>query len=254
MFKSTQISKTLRGGEMMKILGLVLALGILVTGACVADTASVNIYAGYQLVSVPLAPLNPAPSSVFANTFASYPAGANPVLSTSLLGNGVTYLASNPGAFGGIQLGQGYWIKPKTGAPVETITGFPNGLADTTGGTACDMWISLPGNAAGTGGAWHMIGQPFNHITNVDDVAADGMSVIRFTNGTLVKGWADAVAAGWVDSRLNGSSMAPGYGGGFVVSYNPAIRKEAVLRPGFGYQLLTKVPNLAMIIMAAPAH
>lgn len=237
---------------MMKILGLVLALGVLVTGACVADTATLNIPTGYNLVSTPLAPYDPTPASVFANTFATYPPGNNPFLTTLSLGSGVTYLASNPTAFGGIMLGQGYWIKTKTGSVSESVVGFPSGLADA--GVATDMWISLPGNAAGTGGAWNMVGQPFNHITNVDDVAADGMSVIRFTDGTQVKSWADAYAAGWVDNRLMGSSMAAGYGGGFIVSFNPAIRKEPYLKPGFGYQLLTKKANLAMIIMAAPAH
>ena len=115
--------------------------------------------------------------------------------------------------------------------------------------------ISLPGNATGTAGAWCMIGQPFDHDTRIGDKAtgvlntdpADGSPVIQFTNGTDVKSWPQAVAAGWVDGYAYGADAA--HGGGFSASYL-GLAQDDYFRARHGYQLRTKVPNLALIIHA----
>lgn len=240
----------------MKILGLVLALALVMAGSCAADTVTMNIYTGWNLIATPLALYDGTPSVVFANVFAQYP---NPsgCLSTLVFGNGSSYDAMNPAAFGNILLGQGYWIRPKTSATTATITGFPDGLM--TGGdpaTQTDMWISLPGNSTGTAGAWHMIGYPFDHdlkianklsgVLNTDP--ADGSPVVQFTNGTDVKSWPEAVAANWVDGYAYGADTNL-YGGGFTASYL-GLAREDIFRARHGYTLRTKVANLAMIIHA----
>ena len=53
----------------MKILGLVLALALVVAGGCVADSVTMNIYTGWQIIGTPLALYDGTPSLVFANVF-----------------------------------------------------------------------------------------------------------------------------------------------------------------------------------------
>lgn len=229
---------------MMKILGLVLALGILVTGACVADSVTMNIQTGFNMIAVPIVPFDSTPAAVFANVFAQYP-NNQPfgALSTLDFGSGKAYDPINPGGFGGVMLGQGYWLKPKTAAASVTFTGFPDGLADTTGGAQTDMWISLPGASDGVNGAWHMFGQPFDHNTYPAD--------IRFTDGTDVKTWAEAVALNWVYNTATGCDIAL-KGGNFTVSYDSLFSRDTCFRARHGYQIRTKKANLAMIIPALP--
>lgn len=225
---------------MMKILGLVLALALVVGGACVADSVTLSFQQGYNLVAVPIVPYDAAPASVFANVFALYgtPRG---VLSTLSFGSGLAYDPTNPPAFGGIMLGQGYWLNPKSVPAPQVMNGFPDGLADA--GVQTDMWISMPGNAGGTGGAWTMFGQPFDHNTYPAD--------IQFTDGLQVLDWPGAVAAGWVNKQAYGCDIAL-KGGNFVVSYDSNIRQDDRFRARHGYQMLTKKANIAMIVKALP--
>lgn len=254
MFRPISISRIMKGGETMKILGLVLALSLVMAGACVADTVTMNIYTGWNIYALPIAPYDGSPSNIFGNVFAQYtaPAGAVNCLSTMDLGNGFPYDPGYPAGFGSILLGQGYWLRPKAATSIS-FTGFPDGL--NTGGadptlTETDMWISLPGNG-GSGGAWHMIGQPFNHDTKVTDL--DGTDpVIQFTNGTDVKSWPQAVAANWVYNTAYGAD--PAFGGQFRVSYEPSLSETDTFMAKHGYQIRTKLPNLAMIIHAHPIH
>jgi len=227
----------------MKILGLVLALVMVVGGACVADSVTMNVASTFAMVATPIAPYDGTAQTLWANVFATFTSSAGPknVLSTLSFGNSIAYDPTAPGDFPAIMLGQGYWIRTRTGSASVTINGFPDGLADTTGGAQTDMWISLPGNAAGTGGAWHMIGQPFDH----DTLATD----ILFTDGTDVKNWADAVAASWVYKIAQYS-----YGGmsGRVSYTDTVVHEDDRFRARHGYQIQTRKANLAMIIPALP--
>lgn len=231
----------------MKILGLVLALVCLAGGAVVADTASFDVNTGWNLYAVPIAPYDATPASVWANVFAAFTASYGPrgVLTGMEFGNGTSYDPTDPGSFGGIMLGAGYWVKPKAKVTGLVVTGFPDGFnTDGTTATMCDMWISLPGNSGGTNGAWHLIGQPFKHDTLATDV--------KFTDGTQVLNWSDAVAANWVYNVALGCDTA-GFGGQFRVSYTDSVvHEDDRFRANHGYQLRTKKANLAMIIPATP--
>ncbi len=228
----------------MKTLGLVLALMVVVGGACVADIAAYDIYAGTQLVAAPLAPFNPDPLSVFANA----PDGIDYMLFRYDPSSGwVTYDSFDPEMYGGVMLGEGAMLTATTSATIS-YEGFPDALKDSAEAAGTDMWISLPGNSMDgvDAGGWHLIGQPFNHETVVDPTYEGTGSNILFTDGTQVLNWAEANAAGWVDSKLTNIDAASG---AIDVQFD-GWGGDDTLRVGKGYWLNTYKDNLAMIILA----
>lgn len=244
MFKLNSISQILKGGETMKTLGLVLALVLVVGGACVAATATYDIYKGWNMISAPIVPFDPNPETVFAGA----PDGVDSLLSRwDPSAGGVGYDSGDPTSFGGVLLGDGFWLRDFTGKATITITGVADGVPDGAG-VMTDMWISLPGNTNINGGGWHMIGQPFNHNTPVDDGSGTGAN-IKFTDGTTLKTWGEAFAAGWVADTI--STWDPASGGVGIVFDGSG--DDDHFRAGKGYQVKTFVPNLAMIIPASPA-
>jgi len=244
MFKLNSISKSAKGGEMMKTLGLVLALVFVVGGACFAATASYDVYRGWNMISTPLVPFNSDPADVFK----AAPQGIDGLLSRwDPTYGGIYYDSSDPGTFGGTLLGDGYWLYCYSGPKTITITGVPDGVPDGSGAMT-DMWISLPGNSVANTGAWHLIGQPFAHDTPVDDGTGTGANIM-FTDGTTLKTWAQAAAARWVDDNFTGWDAATG---GKAIQFD-GNGDDDHLRAGHGYWVHTYVPNLAMIIPAG-AH
>jgi len=235
-----KISKTnvlRRGGEKMKVFGLVLAMVVLAGGIAVADTVSYDVYAGWNLISAPLVPFNPDPASVFA--------GAPDGLDYRLYGNdpaagGTVYDSLDPGAFGNVLLGDGYWLNQDSTGTIS-FDGVADGVPDSSSNLT-DMWISLPGAGSGAGG-WHLIGCPYNHDIATDDGSSTGANVL-FTNGSVVKNWSDAVAASWVSDVMIGNNNP---GGGFNVQYD-GLGDDDSLRAGKGYWVRTYVDNIAMIL------
>ena len=242
MFKSHAISRIMKGGETMKTLVLVLALTAVVGGACVAETASFDVYAGWNNVALPIVPFNPDPEAVFANA----PQGIDGLLTRwDPSSGGITYDALDPDAFGKCLLGDGYWLQCWSGATIS-FDGVPDGVPDNAGNKT-DMWISLPGNQNTNSGAWHHIGHPFNHDTPVDDGSGVGTNIL-FTDGTVMLNWATASAPpyNWVDTYMTGWNPASG---GFYVQFD-GLGDDDHLRVGNGYWIKTYKANLAMIILA----
>lgn len=229
---------------MMRILGLVLALTLVVGCACFATQVTKTVYPGWNMVATPIAqyPDNASVATTFANVLSQWTGGRNCVYGWDPVAGGIKYNPLLPDQFPSITLGDGFMINVKTQTTV-TYTGFPSGLADTDGGAETDMWISLPGT--GTAGGWHYIGQPFNHDTMA--------TAVSFTDGTIVKSWLDASATGsgktpWVDKKMTGFGAT----GAFTVGPYGLTTTDR-LQAGCSYQMLTKVPNIAMIIPATVA-
>ncbi len=241
MFKSYNISRMLSGGEKMKTLVLTLLFVIVIGGACLAETATIDLYTGWNMISAPLVPLQPDPMVVFSNAAD----GIDGLLSRydPSLG-GIGYDSLDTSLFGNVLLGDGYWLNSyASGHQLIQYEGVADGVPDGDGNKT-DMWISLPG--AGELGAWHQIGQPFAHDTPVDPNYDGTGSGIYFTDGTTLKTWSEAVEANWVDAKISGYDPASG---GIDVQYD-GLGGDDTLRAGRGYWFLTFRPNLAMIIPA----
>jgi len=211
----------LKGGETMRTLGLVLALLFVVAGSSIADTVTYDVYgtAGggdglWQLITAPLVPFNPDPTSVFAGA----PDGLNYNLIRQDPSSGmISYDEGDPGSFGNVLLGDGYYLHCYGDGTIQ-YTGVPDGVPDTTG-KKTDMWISLPGDQ-GDGqdlGGWHIIGTPYNHNVPVNKGGAFTGNNISFTDGTTLKTWSEATAANWVSSLMFGTDPL---NGDYAISYD----------------------------------
>ena len=239
-----KLKSTLKGGEMMRIICLVLGLVFVMGGAAVAETVSYDTYAGWNLVSFPCVPYNPEPSAVLS---------AFDMMFTGIIQrhdaptqSAVTYdaFAPAPTEFGNILLGEGYWLYyPDAGS--VSYSGVTDGVPDLNGPT--DMWISLPGSAdPAIEGGWHIIGHPFSHDTPIDPNFDWSGSGISFTDGTELKTWSEAVIAGWVGDSAYYTDTTSGvqYTAGYF------FNDDDHLRANVGYYVVTMKDNLAMIIPA----
>lgn len=245
MFKLNSISKLLKGGEMMKTLILVCALLFVVGGACVADTATIDVYEGWNLITAPLVPFAPNPLDVFA--------GCPNALSGNLSRwdptyGGVPYSEDEPETFGNILLGDGYWLMCYSGPTAMQYEGVADGVPEMTLSGRTDMWLSLPGNSVDNSGAWHLLGHPFAHATPVNETDDWTGKNILFTDGQSLLTWSEAVAAVWVSSQMDAWDAG---GGGRSIRYDGDGDFD-YLSSGQGFWLMTFEPNLAMIILADP--
>lgn len=240
MFKLTKISQFSKGGETMKTLVLVLALAFVLGGACVADSITMDVYGGWNLIAAPLVPINPDPAAMFG----AVPISGYLTRLDAATQNMQTYDEIDTSAFGNVLLGDGMWLYG-FGSTTFTYTGVPDGVPDGAG-VKTDMWISLPGNQLDTdnAGGWHLIGQPFNHDTPVSKTGVGDN--IFFTDGTVLKTWAEAAVAGWVDGGMQFIDATTQ--NMLLCSYD--LADDDTLRAGKGYQLRTYKDNLAMIIPA----
>jgi hypothetical protein len=242
------IGKLAKGGEKMRTLSLVLALVVVGSLACVADQVTVDLYSAaspWNYFACPLVPFDPNPYSVLSGIDIDYN------LFRYDAPTGSTLYFEPDGAFGNILLGEGYYLNNASGATSFTYNGVPDGVPDGSG-TMTDMWISLPGvqGDAGVnppnGGGWHLIGHPFNHDTPTNGPQGTGDN-IWFTDGTTLKTWDEAVAAGWVGDSMQyfdnatGNSMQMTYQG---------WGDDDTLRAKTAYWLRTYKDNLALIIPA----
>lgn len=245
MFNLNKISQISKGGETMKTLVLVLALMVVVGGACVATTtATYDLYMGWSLISAPLVPINPDPLSVYAGA----PDGLDYLCYRYDPSSGwVTYDSFDPSAYGNVLLGDGSSLNCMSAGATISYVGVEDGVPDGTGAMT-DMWISLPGSQTDgiDAGGIHLIGQPFNHNTPVDPSGQNIGDGIFFTDGTTLKNWSEAVADSWVDGKL--STLDPA-NGAVDVQFD-GWGGDDTLRPGKGYWLTTYKDNLALIIPA----
>lgn len=230
---------------MMKTLVLVLALVVVAGGICTADTCTVDLYSNWNVVACPLVPFDPDPNSVFGGVDIDGRVARYDAPSQSF----VSYDAIDPTAFGNCLLGEGYLLENYANVDSFSYSGVPDGVPDASNNMT-DMWISLPGNQldAADAGGWHIVGHPFNHDTAIDLGSGTGDNVL-FTDGTTLKTWDEAFAAGWVEDVMS-------YFDASTQSYSTlsyGLGDDDHFRSGKGYYLFTRKDNLAMIITANPS-
>lgn len=246
----------------MKTLGLVLAMLLVISASALADTATLDVYQGWNYIGCPLVPMNLSndpevdPENDFTEPYFAFDEVAFDLETGKLLRfdavNAANLVYLGDEAFGKLLLGDGYMLNCSIpGKTTITYTGVPNGVPDA-GGNKTDMWISLPGKQGDSnvpyGGGWHLISTPY-----ADDVPAYTFDQfeniiwnINFTDGTQVLDWMAAADAGWVADTMYGLT------GGVqnLCTYNSET--EYIMKAGKGYFLETKKDNIAMIITAQP--
>jgi len=226
----------------MRILLALLLCAAIMTGAmpALAATATIVLHPGDNWIAAPLVPLNPAPTEVFAGCAID----GNLTRFDSSTGLPVLYRASDPSAFAGILLGDGYKLRnPTTSDITVTYEGLPDGVPGPDGRMS-DMWVSLPGNQSDglDAGGTTWVGQPFAH-----DTAVAGM---LFTNGDRVLNSYDAVEEGWVDPLWTGFDASTQKT--FTAGLSQFHPDETWFRVGHMYEIVTHRDNLAIIIGPTP--
>lgn len=218
---------------MMKTLVLVLVLMLAVGGACLAATGTIDLYAGYNLISIPNVPIDPIP----ANLFSAFSLDGIFSKFDATTGSDVGYSMWDPDSFGDVLLGEGYWLTSDSVTNV-TFSGLDDGVP--SGGVKTDMWISLPGNQYDglDAGGICVVGNPYASSVNKGN--------FYFTEGTTLKSWQEAFDAGWVADAFNGYEGATGSSVLLSLSWGDTDD----FAPARAYYFQTFKDNLAMIIVA----
>jgi|GEM_PF-839279 len=196
-------------------------------------TTSITLKETNSLISLPCIPLIPDPESVF-DGFNIY---------GNLVSWDPAYQAYNiydytmPETFGGMLLGEGYWLSGLVGQQIS-YKSLPSGIpAD---GIMADTWISLPGKNDGVNaGGSHLVGCPYNGNVPIGN--------IQFTDGIDVLSWPQAKMAGWV-----GSSMSYWTGSDYRSIKSDGTSSVTELHSGVGYWLESYLDNISMIVTAPP--
>ena len=227
----------------MRTLGLVLALLVVGSGMCAADTVTVDIYSAWNYFACPLVPFDPAPDQVMAGVDIDGRLFRFDAPTQSM----IVYDMIDPSAFGNVLLGDGYILDNYAATPSFSYSGVPDGVPDGNW-TMTDMWISLPGYQLdqGSNGGWHLFAHPFKHDTPVNGPLGSGDN-IWFTDGTTLKTWDEAVNAGWVDSAMSyfdGATQSQ-----LAMTYQ-GWGNDDTLRAKSAYWIETKKDNIALIIPA----
>lgn len=174
------------------------------------------VCAEWNLLSLPGIPVNPRPEDVFG----SIPIDCAVYTWESANQGLLVYDSWSPDCFPMMRPGLGFWLNTPSAATIEFEGSEPN----------TDMWIGLPCSG------WAIIGQPFNHATDINRCSiADGQSVIS-TEEAVDKEMLDGTLY-YFDGATQGlSAVDVGFG------------DVNTLEPWHGYWIKWNKPNLALII------
>lgn len=233
----------------MRFVSLVAALLVMCAVPASADTATIDVYEGWNMVCAPLVPFDPTPTNVFNPLDVDWTCSLQrwdaPTQSME------AYSIFNPN-FGNCLLGDGYFLYVPAGQPASaSYAGVPDGIPDA-GGNMTDVMLMLPGDQldANDTGGWHLVGHPYNHDTSFDVIPYTFLGDnILVTDGHELKTIAEAASANWLEEPFqywNGASQAMETAGYFFAT-------DDHLRGGQGYWIKTKKDNLALIIPAVPS-
>lgn len=217
----------------------IMLLSLLVIAAlCVSASAAIEtvtcpqpgpINIGWNLISVPAIPTNPAPPDVFADYGAD--AIENNLYRWDAAAQGI-YLYSmwTPEDFGNILLTDGYWLNlGEAGANQLSFEAITDN--DDT-----DMWISLPKTG------WTIIGCPFSYPVDWNTVeVTDGTATVPLAN--VRDQWLHTYTYWW-------DSTVPG-GGLRTMGLDDDWTDTVMLEPWHGFWVQSLVDNLALIVPAA---
>lgn len=217
----------------------IMLLSLLVIGAlCVSASAAIEtvtcpqpgpINIGWNLLSLPAIPTNPAPPDVFAVYGVDAIDGNLYRWDAAVQG---TYQYSQWGGdFGNMLLTDGYWLKlGPEGANQLSFEAITDN--DDT-----DMWISLPKTG------WTIIGCPFSYAVNWNTVEiTDGTATIPLATARD-SGWLVTVTYWW-DSTVAGGGMR-------TMGLDDDYCESTTLEPWHGFWVQSLKDNLALIVPAA---
>lgn len=168
---------------------------------------------GWNLISIPLAPYDPAVDAVLDGCIA---AGSDPVNNLFSYTPGAGY-SIYPGDFTGMSAGAGYWLH--LAAPADE---------DVVGEEPSDP------EAVALGEGWNLIGNP----QDGDVVWAD----CQVDDGTGAVSLQDAISAGWLDA------VAYYYDGAYFTLRADGSGDDDSLRPWRGYWVLSHRPDLTLLV------
>lgn len=149
---------------------------------------SVAPQAGY--LSLPAAPIITDPAMIFSGF-------SNLQRWDPFRQSFIAYDALMPEIFGGVLPWEGYQLTGPIGQTLDYESPYCDGIQ-------ANVWISLPSNPDNlyNPGGRFLIGTPFNEPVPTAN--------IHFTNGLLLKSWAEAADAGWVEPPNNDDNLLPG--------------------------------------------
>ncbi len=218
---------------------VVLAVGALCASASAAVvTQSDTIYThfdGWNFVCVTGVPLNPSPASVFAD-YPRYPEGMDGIEMNLYRWDGATanqyeYNDVTVNAFGGVLLGQGYWVRG-----MSNLTPFSYSYSALNDTDDMDIWISLP--RAGL----HEIGNPFSYNFPWNKVkVTDGNETVSLEVAAYEKEWIWADAYAWDAVTYNQKSIGL-----------DEASDRTYLQAKQGCSLFSRVDKIALILEAQP--
>jgi len=203
----------------------ILVLAVVVLG-CPATAAVTNhtgnVYTGWNLIAMPVVPLDPDPVVVFDGI----PIDMALSRFDSATQSNSTWDEFNE-EFGGILIGEGYWLS----ATAPDQYSF-SGLNDVD---EMDVWISLP-NAP-----WSLIGNPYSYAYPWEDIkVTDGNVTVSMYDAVYVLNWVDAWGT-YYDATTQSNE---------TVSFPDEFPTSEDLLPGHGFWIQTKVSKLALIFEA----
>ena len=215
----------------MKLRVLMFSLVVLV-GACIPAFAAVSshggtIYPGWNFLALDGVPLDPSPANVFAGvTVNNLLYRIDPATK-----NQWRYDEIQPDLFGGMLLGDGYWLLSYESTPV---TYSYQGLDDTDD---MDIWVSLPTQG------WSLIGNPFsyNYPWELAKVT-DGNVTVSMQTAAKTNFWLNSIIYR-IDSETQNQI--------WVGIPDDAMLEDALL-PKNAYWINTYQDKLALILEAIP--
>lgn len=215
-------------------------LGLMVVAAlCMPASAAITtveapvpgpINGGWNLMSLPAIPTNPAPPAVL-DEYAEWL--ENSILRWDAAVQGVKiYSEWTPDDFGNLLLSEGYWLILPDAVPPAQLS-----FEGITDNDTTDMWISLP--KAG----WTIIGCPYSYSVDWNDVEITDGTVTIPLAAARDDHWLDTICWWW-DSSIPGGAL-------LSIGLDDEWTETTTLNPWQGYWVQSFRDNLALIVPAA---
>ena len=200
-----------------------------VAAIAVVDDFPYTLSRGKNLIAVPAVPLNPHPGEVVDGrppVFNGIPIDGLLLRWDAVAKSSKSYDELDPGAFGNVLIGDGYWLSSAAGASSSY-----QGLTDTD---TMDIWISLP--RAGL----NLIGNPFSFdYLWANAKVTDGNETISLYDASQYgRGWILSIATWW-DAPYQSSRD---------VGLPDDLCFTDYLHPWHGYWVRSNVDKIALIL------
>jgi subtilisin family serine protease len=182
--------------------------------------SSPTLAVGWNLISLPLAPVSFSPPEVFSGI----PVDQRLFRYDPATQSYIVYSAANPDAFGSCDSHHGYWLYLDLARPFSYEAALPS----------CDpeLDVSLPG--------WHLIGDPVADLPIADYLIEDTASGEQISFGEAVqRGWVGCPFYGWSTSLVGYTTHCLS---------GPPVEDSDRLSLWHGYWMNTAQPDLSLIM------